>query len=116
MSLKCFSLFFFFLKIIIFSLFLSVLGLLCCEGYSLLLVPAFLLWFGAQAFGCVSLSSCSMWPQKLWLPGLVALRHVGIFPDQGSNPCPRHWQMESLPLSHQGSPAMPPEALQGGSL
>ena len=28
----------------------------------------------------------------------------GIFPDQGSNPCPLHWQVDSLPLSHQGSP------------
>ena len=28
----------------------------------------------------------------------------GIFPDQGSNPCLLHWQMDSLPLSHQGSP------------
>ena len=27
-----------------------------------------------------------------------------IFPDQGSNPCPLHWQADSLPLSHQGSP------------
>ena len=28
----------------------------------------------------------------------------GIFPDQGSNPCPLHWQAESQPLRHQGSP------------
>ena len=28
----------------------------------------------------------------------------GIFPDQGSNPCLLHWQADSLPLSHQGSP------------
>ena len=28
----------------------------------------------------------------------------GIFLDQGSNPCPLHWQADSLPLSHQGSP------------
>ena len=28
----------------------------------------------------------------------------GIFPDQGSNPCPLHWQADSQPLSHQGSP------------
>ena len=24
----------------------------------------------------------------------------GIFSDQGSNPCPPHWQADSLPLSH----------------
>ena len=28
----------------------------------------------------------------------------GIFPTQGSNPRPLHWQVNSLPLSHQGSP------------
>ena len=28
----------------------------------------------------------------------------GIFPDQGSNPCPLHWQADSQPLLHQGSP------------
>ena len=28
----------------------------------------------------------------------------GIFLDQGSNPCILHWQADSLPLSHQGSP------------
>ena len=27
-----------------------------------------------------------------------------IFPAQGSNPHRLHWQMDSLPLSHQGSP------------
>ena len=43
--------------------------------------------------------------------GSVAVAHgpscsaaCGIFPDQGSNPCPLHWQAESQPLRHQGSP------------
>ena len=30
----------------------------------------------------------------------------GIFPDQGSNPCPLHWQADSQPLRHQGSPSL----------
>ena len=30
----------------------------------------------------------------------------GIFPDQGSNPCPLHWQADSQPLCHQGSPVL----------
>ena len=30
----------------------------------------------------------------------------GIFPDQGSNPCPLHWQADSQPLRHQGSPCV----------
>ena len=28
----------------------------------------------------------------------------GIFPDQGLNPCSLHWQADSQPLHHQGSP------------
>ena len=28
----------------------------------------------------------------------------GIFPNQGSNPCPLHWQADSEPLHHQGRP------------
>ena len=28
----------------------------------------------------------------------------GIFLDQGLNPCLLHWQMDSLPLNHQGHP------------
>ena len=28
----------------------------------------------------------------------------GILPDQGSNACPLHWQADSQPLRHQGSP------------
>ena len=28
----------------------------------------------------------------------------GIFPDQGSNPCALHWQADSQPPHHQGSP------------
>ena len=28
----------------------------------------------------------------------------GIFPDQGSNPCPLHWQADSQPLRHEGCP------------
>ena len=27
----------------------------------------------------------------------------GIFPDQGSNPCPLHWQADTQPLRHPGS-------------
>ena len=30
----------------------------------------------------------------------------GIFPEQGSNPCPLHWQADSQPLRHQGSPVV----------
>ena len=43
--------------------------------------------------------------------GSVAVAHgpscsaaCGIFPDQSSNPCALHWQADSQPLCHQGSP------------
>ena len=36
--------------------------------------------------------------------GLSRSAACGIFPDQGSNPCPLHWQADSQPLRHQGSP------------
>ena len=36
--------------------------------------------------------------------GLACSVEHGIFPDQGSNSCLLHWQADSLPLSHQGSP------------
>ena len=43
--------------------------------------------------------------------GSVAVAHrpscsaaYGILPDQGSNPCALHWQADSQPLRHQGSP------------
>ena len=29
----------------------------------------------------------------------------GIFRDQGLNLCPLHWQVDSYPLHHQGSPS-----------
>ena len=36
--------------------------------------------------------------------GLRCSAACGIFPDQGSNPCPLHWQADPQPLRHQGSP------------
>ena len=45
------------------------------------------------------------------LAGSVIVAHrpscsaaCGIFPGRGSNPCPLHWQADSQPLRHQGSP------------
>ena len=36
--------------------------------------------------------------------GLSCLRACGTFPDQVLNPCPLHWQADSQPLDHKGSP------------
>ena len=75
---------------------------------------------------CVrAFSSCGKWgplfiavrgPLLLWSTGSrragsVIVAHgptcsaaCEIFPDQGSNPCPLHWQADSQPLRPQGSP------------
>ena len=49
----------------------------------------------------------------LYGTGSVAVAHslscamaCGVFPDQGLTPCLLHWQADSLPLSHQGSPSL----------
>ena len=36
--------------------------------------------------------------------GLSCSVACGILRDEGSNPCPLHWQADSQPLRHQGSP------------
>ena len=67
--------------------------------------------FCARAF-----SSCGKWgPLFIAVRGPLTIAVIvahgrcsgacGIFPDQGSNPCPLHWQADSQPLRHQGSPA-----------
>ena len=63
-----------------------------CAGFSLSR-PLLLLSTGSRRAGSVVVAhgpSCSA--------------ACGIFPDQGSNPCPLHWQADSQPLRHQGSP------------
>ena len=69
---------------------------------------------GHSSSRCVGLSPS--WPLLLWSTGSrragsVIVAHgpscsaaCGIFPNQGSNPCPLHWQADSQPLCHQGSP------------
>ena len=38
-------------------------------------------------------------------PGSVAPQHVGFwFLEQGLNPCPLHYKVDSQTLDHQGSP------------
>ena len=40
------------------------------------------------------------------LHGFSCSEACGILPDQGSNPCLLHWQVNYLPLNHQGSPSL----------
>ena len=63
-----------------------------CTGLSLSL-PLLLRSTGSRCAGSVIVAhgpSCSA--------------ACGIFPDQGSNLCPLHWQADSQPLRHQRSP------------
>ena len=58
----------------------------------------------AWALGYTGFSSCSTWAQKFVAHELCCPAACGIFPDQGLNQYLLHWQVDSLPLSHQGNP------------
>ena len=93
-----------FFKIIFIYLFTAVLGLCCCEGFFLVTASAELLSScGAQASHCCGFSLRST-ASIVVARGLSCSTTCGIFWDEGSNPCLLHWQADSLPLSHQGSP------------
>ena len=69
---------------------------------------------GHSSSRCVGLSLSRpllLWSTNSRRAGSVVVAHgpscsvaCGIFLDQGSNPCPLHWQADSQPLRHQGSP------------
>ena len=116
------ELFFFFL-INLFIYFLAVLGLRCCaRAFSScskrellfvavcgLLIAEASLCCGAQALGAQAsvgvvhgLSGCGSRALEHRLSSSVVVAHglscftaCGIFLDQGSNPCPLHWQVDS---------------------
>ena len=82
-----------------------------CTGFSLqwLLVAE----HGLQARGLQQLQHVGsvVVAHGLQSTGSVVVAHglsrsavCGIFSDQGSNPCCLHWQADSQPLRHQGSP------------
>ena len=110
-----------FLGIILFiHLFMAVLGLHCCVGFSLVaarrnyslvsvsrlltavasLVVEHCFSTTRAAVPRLSLhSSCGTWAYLL-----CCSPPRGIFLGQGSNLCLLHWQVASYPLNHQGSP------------
>ena len=66
---------------------------------------------GTRTSHCGSFSCCGA--RALGQVGSVVVAHglhcpraCGIFLDQGSNPCPLHWQADSYPLEQQGSPLL----------
>ena len=93
------------------SLFLACWVFVSVGGLSLVAVSR-----GHSSSRCTELSLS--WPLLLWSTssrraGSVVVAHgpscsaaCGIFPDQGLNPCPLHWQADPQPLCHQGSPVM----------
>ena len=127
----CVSFLFFFFNNVInqFLLFLAVLCLHCCVGFSLLAtsrgsslvvvhglliaVASLIVKYGLQGTRALVvaiflLSSCG---SKALEPGSIVVVHglscsvaCGAFLDQGSNPCLRHCWADSLLLNHQGSP------------
>ena len=78
-------------------------GLLFVVVRGLLIAVASLVEHGLQARGLQQ-----MWcaGSVVWAHGLSCSAACGIFPDQGSNPCPLHWQADSQPLHRQGSPCL----------
>ena len=104
-----FMTFFFFL-----ILFLFIYLWLCWVYVSVRGLPPIVASGGHSSSRCADLSLSR--PLLLWITGSrragsVIVAHgpscsaaCGIFPDQGSNPCPLHWQADSQPLRHQGSP------------
>ena len=97
---------FFFIFLI---LFMAVLGLrFCVRAFSSCGKWGATLHRGARASHCCGLLLRSTGSR---CAGSVVVAHrlscstaCGILPDQGSNPCPLHWQADSQPLHHQGSP------------
>ena len=96
-----------------------MLGTCCCTGFSLvaasgdysLVAVASLVagLYGTQASVVAACGLiCGSW---LYTTGSLVVTHelscskaCGIFLDQGSNLFLLHWQRDSFPLSHQGSP------------
>ena len=83
---------------------MSALGLRWFVGFSLVAESR-----GYSLLRCMGFSS--QWLLLLQRTGSIVVAHglscstaYGIFSDQESNPYPLHWQADSLPVSHQGSP------------
>ena len=54
--------------------------------------------------GLLLVASLSFGAPALGHTGFSSTGPRGTVPDQGLNPCPLHWQVNSRPLDHQGSP------------
>ena len=85
-------------------------GLCCCAGFSLVVASGGR--SSAAACGLLIAVASLVAEQRLKGPrtsvvvahGLSCSLACGVFLDQGLNPFVLHWQVDSLPVSHQGSP------------
>ena len=103
--------FLFFLFIYLFIYFWLCWVFVSVRGLSLVVASG-----GNSSSWCTGLSLSRpllLWSMGSRRTGSVVVAHgpscsaaCGIFPDQGSNPCPLHWQEDSQPLYHQGSPSL----------
>ena len=114
MSLSSYFFFFFIFKRIVYFVYLFIYFWLCWVFVSVWGLSLVVASGGHYSSRCADLSLS----RPLLLrstgsrrAGSVIVAHVpscsvacGIFPDQGSNPCALHWQADSQPLRHQGSP------------
>ena len=105
---SCLASFFFFLN---FILFLAAVGLCCCVqashcgGFSLrwlLLLRS----MGSRLFSCCGARALGSRASVVMAHRLSCSVACGIFTDRGLNPCPLHWEVDSQPLRHQGSPCL----------
>ena len=84
---------------------MAALGLHCCAwAFSSCGEQGLCSGCGAWASHHCGGSHCRAQAQQLWHSGFSCSVAGGIFPDQGSNLCARHWQMDSYVLYHQGRP------------
>ena len=71
-------------------------GLLTSRVRGLLITVASLVAVWAlECVGSVGVTLRLRWPTP-----------CGVFPHQGVNPCPLHWQVDSYPMDHQGNPGI----------
>ena len=104
---------------------LVVMGLCCCTGaFSSCGKLGLLFTLGYMGFSFLGFSCCRAQALGAWVSVVAGCRRSrcspqvlelalssskagGIFPVQGCNPGPLHWQAGSHPLCHLGSPEYP---------
>lgn len=81
----------------------SLRGLCLCRAQAIGAWASVIVLHGLSSWGSQALELRS----AVVASGLSCSMAYGIFQDQGMNPCPPRWQMNSYPLNHQGSPLSP---------